>query len=150
MSTINFIIFAARNMTVMKSFTMKRVLATIFTVVLFLSCGTVKEPIDGIRTISAIQDSGNKYCIYDQKGKKVTCVNRNIGKLEGFGSDWFVVTNKNKIYLYDIQGHKYKSLSISSVGEVVSVGSDSFVTRKDGKLITHDKIGKKTNSRRAR
>jgi hypothetical protein len=36
--------------------------------------------------------------------------------LVGFGSDWFVVTNKNKIYLYDIQGHKYKSLSFSSVG----------------------------------
>ena len=134
----------------MKNYTIKRVLATIFTVVLFLSCGTMKEPIDEIRTISTIQDDGNKYCIYDQKGKKVTCVARKIGKLEGYGSDWFVVTNKNKIYLYNLEGHKYKSLSISSVGEVVSVGSESFVTRKNGKLITYDKEGKKMNSRKER
>lgn len=134
----------------MKSFTIKRVLTTIFTVVLFLSCGTLKEPIDETRTISTIQDNGNKYCIYDQKGKKVNCVARKIGKLEGHGSNWFVVTNKNKIYLYNLEGHKYKSLSISSVGEVVNVGSESFVTRKNGKLITYDKEGEKTNSRKER
>lgn len=120
------------------------------TVVLFLSCGTLKEPTDVTRTISTIQDNGSKYCIYDQKGKKVTCLAKKIGKLEGYGSDWFVVTNKGKIYLYDIKGHKYKSLSISSVGEMVSVGSESFVTRKNGKLITYDKDGKKTNSRKER
>ena len=150
MSTIIFIIFAAKSINVMKRFTMKRVLATIFTVLLFLGCATVKDQTEEVRTISNIQDNGSKYCVFDQKGKKVTCVNRNIGKLVGFGSDWFVVTNKNKIYLYNLEGHKYKSLSISSVGEVVSVGSESFVTRKNGKLITYDKNGKKMNSRKER
>lgn len=134
----------------MKNYTIKRVLAAIFIVIMFMSCGTMKEQTEGVRTISTIQDDGSKYCIYDQKGKKVTCVARKIGKLEGHGSNWFVVTHKNKIYLYNLEGHKYKSLSISSVGEVVSVGSESFVTRKNGKLITYDKNGKKMNSRKER
>jgi len=124
--------------------------AAVLVAAMFLGCATVKDQTEEERTISTIQDNGNKYCVFDQKGKKVTCKNRNIGKLEGFGSNWFVVTCKGRIHLYDIEGHKYKSLSVSSVGEVVSVGSESFVTRKDGRLITHDKIGKKRSSRRAR
>lgn len=137
-------------MTVIKRFTIKGVLAAMFAMIMFMSCGTMKEQSMAGKTISTIQDDGSKYCIYDQKGKKVTCTSRNIGKLEGYGSDWFVVTNKNKIFLYNIQGHKYKSLSISSVGEVVSVGSGTFVTRKNGNLITYDKEGKKINSRKER
>ncbi len=46
--------------------------------VLFLSCGTLKEPTDVTRTISTIQDNGSKYCIYDQKGKKVTCLAKKL------------------------------------------------------------------------
>ena len=124
-------------------------MAAIFAAVMLLGCRT-SEGVDEVRTISTIQDDGNKYCIYDQKGKKVNCVKRSIGFLEGFGSDWFVVSNTKKISLYNIKGKKYKTMSISSVGEVSSVGSYSFVTRKNGKLITYDKYGKKINSRKVR
>ncbi len=129
--------------------TIKFLMAAIFAAVMLLGCRT-SEGVDEVRTISTIQDDGNKYCIYDQKGKKVNCVKRSIGFLEGFGSDWFVVSNTKKISLYNIKGKKYKTMSISSVGEVSSVGSYSFVTRKNGKLITYDKYGKKINSRKVR
>lgn len=122
-------------------------MTAMFFAVMFLGCGTLNE-IDEVRTISTIQNEGNKYCIYDQKGKKVNCVKKDIGFLEGFGSDWFVVSTTKKVYLYSIKGKKYKTLSISSVGEVTSVGSESFVTRKKDKLITYDKFGKKINSRK--
>lgn len=120
-----------------------------FAAVTFLGCGTLDE-IDEVRTISTIQNEGNKYCIYDQKGKKVNCVKKDIGSLEGFGSDWFVVSTTKKVYLYNIKGKKYKTLSVSSVGEVTSVGSESFVARKNGKLNTYDKFGKKISSRKER
>ena len=133
----------------MKKHIITKILVAMFATVMFLGCGTLDE-IDEVRTISTIQDDGNKYCIYDQRGKKVNCVRRDIGFWEGFGSDWVVVSNTKKIYLYNIKGKKYKTLSISSVGEVSSVGSESFVTRKNGKLITYDKFGKKISSRRER
>ena len=113
MSTIIFIIFAAKNINVMKRFTMKRVLATIFTVLLFLGCATVKDQTEEVRTISNIQDNSSKYCVFDQKGKKVTCVNRNIGKLVGevasVGSESFVTRKNGKLITYDKNGKKINS-----------------------------------------
>ena len=102
------------------------------------------------QTISSIDERGSWYYVYDEKGRKVATLSKSVGKLEGYGSDWFVVTTSSWLYLYDINGRKYHTKSRSSVGEVVSVGSNTFVTRKGSWLYTFDRNGKKIATRSAR
>lgn len=53
-------------------------------------------------------------------------------------------------YLFDEDGKKYKTLSISSIGDIVSVSGDSFVAESGSWVHTYDKTGKKINTRSAR
>lgn len=121
----------------------------VFLFALCLKAGSVQAQSTS-KTISSIDDKGSWYYVYDEQGKKVATLSKNIGTVQGFGSDWFVVTTNNWLYLYDIKGRKYKTMSLSSYGEVVSVGSNTFVTRKGSWLYTFDRNGKKINTRSAR
>lgn len=52
-----------------------------------------------------------------------------------------VETSGNWIYLYDDVGHRYKTLSVSSVGEVMGYSSTFFVSRKDHWIYLYDSEG---------
>ena len=58
------------------------------------------------------------------------------------GSTW--------IHLYNESGQKYKTLSVSSVGEIVGYSSTFFISRTTHWIYTWDRYGKKINTRAAR
>lgn len=120
-----------------------------FSLLLCIGAGTLRAQ-NTSKSISYIEEKGSWYYVYDEKGKRVATLSRNNGTVAGFGTDWFVMTTKNWIYLCDIKGRKYKTMSVSSYGDVVSVGSQTFVTRKGSWLYTFDRNGRKTSTRSAR
>ena len=61
-----------------------------------------------------------------------------------------VETSGSWIYLYDSEGQRYKTLSVSSVGEVTGVSGETFTSRNGSRIYTWDKDGKKVNTRSAR
>lgn len=54
-----------------------------------------------------------------------------------------VESNGTWVYMYDDSGHKYKTLSASSVGEVKGFSSTFFVSRKGAWIYLYDSEGKK-------
>ncbi len=50
------------------------------------------------------------------------------------------------VYMYDESGHKYKSLSASSVGEVKGFSADFFVSRNGSWVYLYDSEGRKYKS----
>ena len=57
-----------------------------------------------------------------------------------------VETSGSWIYMYDENGHRYKSLSASSVGEVKGWGADFFVSRNGSWIYLYDSEGKRYKS----
>ena len=55
----------------------------------------------------------------------------------------FVENSGSWVYMYDESGHKYKTLSESSVGEVKGFSSDFFVTQKGSWIYLFDANGRK-------
>lgn len=62
--------------------------------------------------ISNIEHRGYYYDLYNEAGKKYKTISDNIGNVEGFGADFFVVSCGAWYHLYDETGKKYKTLSI--------------------------------------
>lgn len=54
-----------------------------------------------------------------------------------------VETSGSWIYLYDESGHRYKTLSTSSVGEVKGYCSDFFVSQNGSWICLYDSEGKR-------
>ena len=52
-----------------------------------------------------------------------------------------IETSGNWVYLYDNSGYRYKTLSISSVGEIMGYCSCYFVTRKGHWIYLYDSEG---------
>ena len=65
-----------------------------------------------------------------------------VGTLVGHGSKFFIVVKNGFYDLYDMQGHKYKSIS-TTVGDIVSVSGDTFVVRKNGYTTVYNSKGEK-------
>ena len=61
-----------------------------------------------------------------------------------------VETRGSWVYLYDDSGHRYKTLSVSSVGEVKGYSSGFFVSRNGAWIYTWNREGRKVNTRSAR
>ena len=99
--------------------------------------------------ISNIERNGSWYDIYDQRGKRAKSLSTSIGNLEGFSSDFLIVSKMSWYDIYDEYGKRIKSLS-NSIGNIVSVSGNTFVVRKSSWLDTYDMYGKKINSRAAR
>ncbi|MDD3771335.1 MAG: hypothetical protein PHC38_01605 [Weeksellaceae bacterium] len=99
--------------------------------------------------ISNIDNRGSWYDIYDERGKKAKTLSSNIGDIEGFSSDFFIVNRGSWYDLYDEDGKKYKTLS-TNIGDFVSVSGNTFVVKRGSWLDTYDKSGKKINTRSAR
>jgi hypothetical protein len=99
--------------------------------------------------ISNIEKKGSWYHIYNEKGKKIKTLSDNIGKIEGFGSTFFVVSKGSWYYLYDENGKRYQTLS-DSTGKIISVSGDTFVVQKGSWIHTYNKSGKKISSRAAK
>ena len=54
-----------------------------------------------------------------------------------------VETSGNWIYMYDDSGNRYKTLSVSSVGEVLGYSSTFFVSRNGSWVYLYDSEGKR-------
>ena len=54
-----------------------------------------------------------------------------------------VETNGSWIYMYDESGHRYKTLSVSSVGEVKGYSSTFFVSRNGSWIYLFDSEGRR-------
>ena len=72
-----------------------------------------------------------------------------IGEIEGFSSDFFVVSRSSWYDLYDDEGKKYKTLP-ESIGQIVAVSGNTFVVRRSSWHDTYDSTGKKINTKPAR
>ena len=57
--------------------------------------------------ISNIESRSAWYDIYDHNGKKTQTLSNSIGKIEGFGSDFFVVSRSAWYDIYNENGKKY-------------------------------------------
>jgi hypothetical protein len=101
-----------------------------------------------VKAISYIEKKGAWYHIYDENGKRIKVLSDNIGKLEGFSANFFIVSKSSWYYLYDENGKHYKTLS-SSTGKIISVTGDTFVVRKGSWIYTYNKNGKQISSRAA-
>jgi hypothetical protein len=59
------------------------------------------------KQISYIKTDGAWYQVYDESGKKVTTVSKqSVGKVVGWGSDFFVSVDGAWIKVYDITGNE--------------------------------------------
>lgn len=54
-----------------------------------------------------------------------------------------VETSGSWVYLYDDSGHRYKTLSVSSVGEVKGYSSEFFVSQNGSWIYLYDSEGKR-------
>ena len=80
-------------------------------------------------SISNIERRSSWYDIYNESGKKTKTLSSSIGDIEGFGSDFFVVSRSSWYDLYDENGKKYKTLS-NTIGSIVSVLSNGFLIKR--------------------
>lgn len=83
-------------------------------------------------------------------GKILSILTISLAILAGAHKISSVETSGSWVYLYDDAGHRYKTLSASSVGEVTGVSGDTFTSRNGAWVFTWDKDGKKVNTRAAR
>ena len=54
-----------------------------------------------------------------------------------------VETSGSWVYLYDDSGHRYKTLSVSSVGEVKGYSSEFFISQNGGWIYLYDSEGQR-------
>ena len=79
------------------------------------------------KQISYVKADGAWYQVYDESGKKVTTLSKQtVGKVVGWGSDFFVAIDGAWVKTYDISGKKICTLSEQSVGEVIGVSGNTF------------------------
>ncbi len=103
------------------------------------------------KTISHIKNDGSWYLVYDDSGKKITTIFKNtVGKIIGWGADFFVSIDGSWYKVYDSQGKKITTLTKQSVGDIISVSSTSFTSQDGDWLKTYDKNGKKLSTKPAR
>ena len=121
---------------------MKRLLFVIS--ILLMSLGLQAQQ----RQISYIKDDGGYYLVYDENGRKISAVSKmTVGKVVGWGIDFFVSLDGSWYKIYDSSGKKINTLSKMSVGTVVAVSGNTFTSEDGGYLKTYDKTGKKINTR---
>ena len=90
------------------------------------------------------------YQVYDESGKKVTTVSKlSVGKVVGWGSDFFVAVDGAWVKTYDINGKKICTLSKQTVGEVICVSGNTFTSRQSAWIYIWNKEGKKLQTRSA-
>ncbi len=83
-------------------------------------------------------------------GKILSILTVALGLLAGAHKISNVETSGSWVYLYDESGHRYKTLSVSSVGEVTGVSGETFTSRNGAWIYTWNKDGKNVNTRAAR
>lgn len=54
-----------------------------------------------------------------------------------------VETSGSWVYMYDQSGHRYKTLSVSSVGEIKGYSGDFFVSKSGNWIYLYDSEGKR-------
>ena len=72
-----------------------------------------------------------------------------IGKLKGWGSDFFVAKYYSYYRIYDAKGKVLKAMNVSDVGEIVGVSAGTITSRKGNWIYTWNKEGKKLSARSA-
>ena len=118
-----------------------------FTILLFLLAIAAKA--QG-QQISYIEETKNWYYVYDDSGKRIGGLSRSsIGKLKGWGSDFFVAKYYSYYRIYDAKGKVLKAMNVSDVGEIVGVSAGTITSRKGNWIYTWNKEGKKLSARSA-
>lgn len=65
--------------------------------------------------ISGVQDAGSWYYIFDDSGKKIATMPKNLtGEVLGFGVDFIVARNGSWYYTYDEKGKKITTMPVST------------------------------------
>ena len=79
------------------------------------------------KQISYIKADGAWYHVYDESGKKVNTMSKQtVGKVVGWGTDFFVAVDGAWVKTYDVTGKKICTMSKQSAGEVIGVSINSF------------------------
>lgn len=100
------------------------------------------------KSISYIKNDGSWYIVYDENGKKITAVSKmTVGKIIGWGTDFFVSVDGDWYKVYDKQGKKITTLNKLTVGVVISVSSNTFTSRDGSWIKTYNKYGKKLTAK---
>lgn len=100
--------------------------------------------------ISYIEETKNWYYVYDEQGKRIGGLSRSsIGKLKGWGNDFFVAKRYSYYYICDAKGKTLKTMNVSDVGEIVGVTNTTITSRKGSWIFTWNKEGKKISARSA-
>ena len=84
--------------------------------------------------LSLVEQKGSSITTYDGKGKLIKSISASGGVLQGYGSDFFVVTNGNVTNVYDAKCSYIKNV-LTNNKKVMGVGGNTFSVN-DGNVIT--------------
>ena len=100
--------------------------------------------------ISYIETTRSWYYLYDENGKKIKGISRNMGELKCHWSSFYLLQQGSSFYVsYDPQGRRLYAWSKSSVGEILGAAGDTFTSRLGSFIYTWNKKGKKVSVRSA-
>ena len=115
-----------------------------FLLLAFVSIGMYAQQ----RQISYIKSDGAWYHVYDESGKKVNTMSKQtVGKVVGWGTDFFVAVDGAWVKTYDVTGKKICTMSKQSAGEVIGVSINSFTCRDGNWIKIYNKTGKKISTK---
>ena len=102
------------------------------------------------KQISYIKPDGAWYHVYDESGKKVNTMSKQaVGKVVGWGTDFFVAVDGAWVKTYYVTGKKINTMSKQALGEVIGVSGNTFTTQDGDWIKVYDKTGKKISTRSA-
>jgi len=98
--------------------------------------------------ISYIETTRSWYYIYDENGKKLKGISRNMGELKCYGSSFYLLQQGTSFYVsYDPTGRRIHAWGRSTVGEIVGASGDTFTSQRGSWIYTWHKNGKKISAR---
>lgn len=84
--------------------------------------------------LSLVEQKGSSIITYDGNGKLIKSISSSGGILQGYGTDFFVVTNGNVTNVYDSKCSYIKNV-LTNNKKVMGVGGNTFSVN-DGNVIT--------------
>lgn len=100
------------------------------------------------KQISNIEENGQWYYIYDERGTKQTTLSiSSVGEIKGWGNDFFITLRGGSYVICDVKGKTLKTMSVQAVGTIIAVSGNTFTSKNGNFVFTFDKTGKKLSTR---
>ncbi len=88
--------------------------------------------------LSLVEQKGSTISTYDANGKLIKNASSSGGILQGYGHDFYVVTNGNITNIYDTKCSYIKNL-LTNNKKVIGVGGNSFSVSDGNVIMMYDK-----------